>query len=145
MANPDVYEILNRLQTPDAQVIRQAIENLKTERDFERRERLRLDELRAELAFAVARLQDEARDLRFETQHERSIRYGIQDEVDRLKEIVAMQARGDQRGVRAADAAHPAGGAAVRRNWPDATDIESETVDKYEFTSRFRKPDWFEE
>lgn len=95
MANPDVYEILNRLQTPDAQVIRQAIENLKTERDFERRERLRLDELRAELAFAVARLQDEARDLRFEAQHERSIRYGIQDEVDRLKEIVAMQARAE--------------------------------------------------
>lgn len=52
MTNPDVYEILNRLQTPDAQVLRQAIENLKTERDFERCERFRVDELRSELVFA---------------------------------------------------------------------------------------------
>lgn len=35
--------------------------------------------------------------------------------------------------------------AEILQNWPDATDIESETVNKYEFTSRFRKPDWFEE
>ena len=38
MTSPDVYEILNRLPQPDAKVLRQAIENLKTERDFERHE-----------------------------------------------------------------------------------------------------------
>jgi len=60
MTKPDVYEILNRLQTPDAQVLRQAIENLRTECDFERRERFRLDALRSEL---VARALDAEREL----------------------------------------------------------------------------------
>lgn len=68
MANPDVYEILNRLQTPDAKVLRQAIENLKTERDFERHERFRLDELRSELVFAFGFQVEELRKKRDEWQ-----------------------------------------------------------------------------
>ena len=68
MTSPDVYEILNRLQTPDAQVLRQAIENLKTECDFERRERLRLDELRSELVFAFGFQVEELRKKRDEWQ-----------------------------------------------------------------------------
>jgi hypothetical protein len=68
MTNPDVYEILNRLQTPDAQVLRQAIENLRTECDFERRERFRLDELRSELVFAFGFQVEELRKKRDEWQ-----------------------------------------------------------------------------
>jgi len=30
-------------------------------------------------------------------------------------------------------------------NWPDAFDIDSEEVAAYKFSSRFRKPDWFNE
>lgn len=30
------------------------------------------------------------------------------------------------------------------RNWPDAKNIESESVDSYVFTSRFPKPNWFQ-
>lgn len=28
--------------------------------------------------------------------------------------------------------------------WPEATQIDAEGVEGYTFTSRFRKPDWFE-
>lgn len=34
--------------------------------------------------------------------------------------------------------------AEILRLWPEATHLDSETVDGYIFTSRFRKPDWFE-
>lgn len=34
--------------------------------------------------------------------------------------------------------------AEILRNWPDATEIEAEVVERYEFTSRFQKPTWFE-
>jgi len=68
MTSPDVYEILNRLPQPDAQVLRQAIENLKTERDFERHERFRLDELRSELVFAFGFQVEELRKKRDEWQ-----------------------------------------------------------------------------
>ncbi len=33
--------------------------------------------------------------------------------------------------------------AEILRNWPEAEDIESDEVDEYKFTDRFRKPDWF--
>lgn len=33
----------------------------------------------------------------------------------------------------------------IKINWPEATDIEFEEVDKYVFTDRFPKPDWFDE
>lgn len=33
--------------------------------------------------------------------------------------------------------------AEILRNWPDATDIDSDEADSYVFTSRFSKPDWF--
>ncbi len=33
--------------------------------------------------------------------------------------------------------------AEIVRNWPDASDIDSEKVDGYLFTSRFPRPDWF--
>ena len=32
----------------------------------------------------------------------------------------------------------------IRQNWPEATDLDSEEVDSYVFTSRFEKPDWFQ-
>lgn len=31
----------------------------------------------------------------------------------------------------------------IKRNWPEAKDIEAEEVVEYVFTSRFPKPDWF--
>lgn len=31
----------------------------------------------------------------------------------------------------------------ILRNWPDATAIDTESVDSYLFTTRFPKPDWF--
>jgi len=34
--------------------------------------------------------------------------------------------------------------AELLRNWPDATEIDSEVVGLYAFTSRFKKPDWFD-
>jgi len=64
----EVYAILNRFPHPDAQVLRQAIQNLKTECEGERRERLRLDALRADLFFAGERLKDEVRGLRLEAE-----------------------------------------------------------------------------
>ena len=30
-------------------------------------------------------------------------------------------------------------------NWPEATDVVTEPVEKYEFNRRFPKPDWFVE
>lgn len=33
----------------------------------------------------------------------------------------------------------------IYENWPEAEDIDSDIVDKYTFTSRFPKPEWFEE
>lgn len=33
--------------------------------------------------------------------------------------------------------------AEILRNWPEATEIESEPADEYKFTARFKKPDWF--
>lgn len=33
----------------------------------------------------------------------------------------------------------------VLQNWPDAIDIESNEVDGYVFTDRFKKPEWFVE
>lgn len=35
--------------------------------------------------------------------------------------------------------------AEIKRNWPDATDIESEERTEYQFTGRFPKPAWFKE
>lgn len=35
--------------------------------------------------------------------------------------------------------------AEILRNWPEATEIDSEEVDGYTFTGRFPKPDWFNE
>ena len=35
--------------------------------------------------------------------------------------------------------------AELLRNWPDAEDIDAEPAFGYQFTSRFRKPDWFVE
>jgi hypothetical protein len=35
--------------------------------------------------------------------------------------------------------------AEVLRNWPEATDIDAEPADSYTFTSRFPKPEWFNE
>jgi len=31
----------------------------------------------------------------------------------------------------------------ILENWPEAEEIDSETVEDYNFTSRFSKPDWF--
>jgi len=31
----------------------------------------------------------------------------------------------------------------IIRNWPEATEIDSEEVDGYLFTDRFKKPGWF--
>lgn len=31
----------------------------------------------------------------------------------------------------------------ILRNWPEATDIDTEEVSEYQFTDRFPKPDWF--
>jgi predicted RNase H-like nuclease (RuvC/YqgF family) len=83
MTSPDVYEILNRLPQPDAQVLRQAIENLKTERDFERHERFRLDELRSELVFAFGFQVEELRRKLHECENKRD---ELQAEVERLRE-----------------------------------------------------------
>ncbi|HAR38604.1 MAG TPA: hypothetical protein DCS09_08575 [Porphyromonadaceae bacterium] len=33
--------------------------------------------------------------------------------------------------------------AEIFANWPEATEIDAEESDKYVFTSRFHKPDWF--
>lgn len=33
----------------------------------------------------------------------------------------------------------------ILRNWPEAEDIDAEEATEYTFTSRFPKPDWFEE
>lgn len=33
----------------------------------------------------------------------------------------------------------------IMENWPDARDLEVEEVDRYVFTDRFPKPDWFKE
>ena len=33
----------------------------------------------------------------------------------------------------------------IRRNWPEAEDIEATTVLEYHFTDRFPRPDWFKE
>ena len=33
--------------------------------------------------------------------------------------------------------------AEILRNWPDATNLDSEEVTEYVFTDRFAKPDWF--
>lgn len=33
--------------------------------------------------------------------------------------------------------------AEILANWPEATHIDAEQVDGYNFTSRFPKPDWF--
>jgi len=35
--------------------------------------------------------------------------------------------------------------AEILRNWPEATDIESEERIGYTFTDRFPKPDWFKD
>lgn len=35
--------------------------------------------------------------------------------------------------------------AEIMRNWPEAYDLDSEERDKYVFTDRFAKPDWFVE
>lgn len=35
--------------------------------------------------------------------------------------------------------------AEIRTNWPEAHEIESEPADKYVFSARFPKPDWFTE
>lgn len=32
----------------------------------------------------------------------------------------------------------------ILKNWPEATQIESEEVDSYVFSDRFPKPDWFQ-
>lgn len=31
----------------------------------------------------------------------------------------------------------------ILTNWPEADNIDSQEVDKYEFSGRFPKPDWF--
>jgi hypothetical protein len=31
----------------------------------------------------------------------------------------------------------------IRRNWPEAKDLESDEQDQYTFTDRFKKPGWF--
>ena len=31
----------------------------------------------------------------------------------------------------------------ILSNWPEATEIDSEECDKYHFSSRFPKPEWF--
>ena len=31
----------------------------------------------------------------------------------------------------------------IRKNWPDAANIESDPADEYTFTDRFPKPEWF--
>lgn len=33
----------------------------------------------------------------------------------------------------------------ILKNWPEAKCLESEEVEKVEFTSRFTKPDWYQE
>lgn len=33
----------------------------------------------------------------------------------------------------------------LAHQWPEAYDLEIEEVDKIEYTSRFKKPDWYEE
>lgn len=33
----------------------------------------------------------------------------------------------------------------ILRQWPDASDIDTEEVSEYVFTSRFTKPEWFME
>ena len=30
----------------------------------------------------------------------------------------------------------------IMENWPEATDIEAETVENYVYTNRFPRPDW---
>lgn len=35
--------------------------------------------------------------------------------------------------------------AEILRNWPEATEIDAEEATEYVFSSRFPKPDWFEE
>ena len=33
----------------------------------------------------------------------------------------------------------------ILRQWPDASDIDTEEVSEYVFTSRFVRPEWFQE
>lgn len=33
----------------------------------------------------------------------------------------------------------------IRRNWPDAKQIDADPATEYVFTDRFAKPDWFKE
>lgn len=33
----------------------------------------------------------------------------------------------------------------IKRNWPEASEIDAEECDVYTFTSRFPKPEWFTE
>ncbi len=33
--------------------------------------------------------------------------------------------------------------AEIKRNWPEASDIEADETDGYVFTGRFPKPEWF--
>ena len=33
----------------------------------------------------------------------------------------------------------------IFKNWPEATDLDSQEVEGYVFTDRFPKPDWFKE
>jgi len=35
--------------------------------------------------------------------------------------------------------------AEILRNWPEATELDSQEVDGYTFSDRFAKPDWFKE